>query len=74
MISSGGPRNTAAGTLTQLYFDALGRYDKPDALQVKERGVYQPISSRTVGYGKHGSHETGSDKGSSDPQISFLPS
>jgi long-chain acyl-CoA synthetase len=48
MISSGGPRNTAPGTLTQLYFDALARYDKPDALQVKVNGVYQPISSRTV--------------------------
>jgi long-chain acyl-CoA synthetase len=48
MISSGGPRNTAPGTLTQLYFDALARYDKPDALRVKVKGVYQPISSRTV--------------------------
>ncbi|MEO6525779.1 MAG: long-chain fatty acid--CoA ligase [Gemmatimonadaceae bacterium] len=48
MISSGGPRNTAPGTLTQLYFDALARYDKPDALQVKVQGVYRPISSRTV--------------------------
>jgi len=48
MISSGGPRNTPPGTLTQLYFDALARYDKPDALQVKVKGVYQPISSRTV--------------------------
>ena len=49
MISSGGPRNTAPGTLTQLYFDALTRFDKPDALQVKVKGEYQPISSRTVG-------------------------
>ena len=48
MISSGGPRNTPPGTLTQLYFDALARYDKPDALQVKVKGVYQPISSRTI--------------------------
>ena len=48
MITSGGPRNTAPGTLTQLFFDALARYDKPDALQVKVKGVYQPISSRTV--------------------------
>ncbi|HEV7992303.1 MAG TPA: long-chain fatty acid--CoA ligase [Gemmatimonadaceae bacterium] len=48
MISSGGPRNTPPGTLTQLYFDALARFDKPDALQVKVKGVYQPISSRTV--------------------------
>ncbi|HTK48793.1 MAG TPA: long-chain fatty acid--CoA ligase [Gemmatimonadaceae bacterium] len=48
MISSGGPRNSAPGTLTQLFFDAIGRYDKPDALQVKVGGVYQPISSRTL--------------------------
>jgi long-chain acyl-CoA synthetase len=49
MISSGGPRNTPPGTLTQLFFDALARFDKPDALQVKVKGEYQPISSRTVG-------------------------
>ncbi|MDB4884392.1 MAG: hypothetical protein JWL95_3158 [Gemmatimonadetes bacterium] len=48
MISSGGPRNTPPGTLTQLYFDALARHDKPDALQAKVKSVYQPISSRTV--------------------------
>jgi long-chain acyl-CoA synthetase len=48
MISSGGPRNTPPGTLTQLYFDALARHHKPDALQVKVKGVFQPISSRTV--------------------------
>jgi long-chain acyl-CoA synthetase len=47
MISSGGPRNSAPGTLTQLFFDAL-RHDKPDALQVKVQGVYQPISSRRL--------------------------
>jgi long-chain acyl-CoA synthetase len=48
MISSGGPRNTAPGTLTQLFFDALARHDKPDALQVKVNGVYEAISSRIV--------------------------
>jgi long-chain acyl-CoA synthetase len=48
MISSGGPRNSAPGTLTQLFFDAIARFDKPDALQVKVRGEYQPISSRTL--------------------------
>jgi long-chain acyl-CoA synthetase len=48
MISSGGPRNTPPGTLTQLYFDALAGHDKPDALQVKVNGTYQPISSRTL--------------------------
>ncbi|HEX6598462.1 MAG TPA: long-chain fatty acid--CoA ligase [Gemmatimonadaceae bacterium] len=48
MISSGGPRNTPPGTLTRLFFDAVARHDKPDALQVKVNGVYQSISSRTV--------------------------
>jgi long-chain acyl-CoA synthetase len=48
MISSGGPRNTAPGTLTRLFFDALARFDKPDALQVKVNGVYTPIASRTL--------------------------
>jgi long-chain acyl-CoA synthetase len=49
MISSGGPRDSEPGTLTRLFFDALSRHDKPDALQVKVNGVYQPISSRTLG-------------------------
>jgi len=48
MISSGGPRDSAPGTLTRLFLDALS-HDKPDALQVKVQGVYQPISSRTLG-------------------------
>jgi long-chain acyl-CoA synthetase len=48
MIASGGPRNTPPGTLTRLFFGALA-HDKPDALQVKVKGRYTPISSRTVG-------------------------
>jgi long-chain acyl-CoA synthetase len=48
MIASGGPRNTPPGTLTKLFFDAVERHDKPDALQHKVNGVYQPISSRAV--------------------------
>jgi long-chain acyl-CoA synthetase len=48
MISSGGPRNTPPGTLTRLFFDAVERHDKPDALQHKVNGVYKPISSRAV--------------------------
>ncbi|MFL5607406.1 MAG: AMP-dependent synthetase/ligase [Gemmatimonadaceae bacterium] len=48
MISSGGPRNSAPGTLSQLFFDAVARHDKPNALQVKVGGVYQPISSRAL--------------------------
>ncbi len=48
MISSGGPRNSPPGTLTQLFFDAVTRHDKSNALQVKVNGEYQPISSRTL--------------------------
>jgi long-chain acyl-CoA synthetase len=47
MIASGGPRNTPPGTLTRLFFGALA-HDKPDALQVKVKGKYTPISSRVV--------------------------
>ena len=48
MLSSGGPRNSAPGTLTKLFFDAVVRHDKHDALQVKVGGVYKPISSREL--------------------------
>jgi long-chain acyl-CoA synthetase len=48
MIASGGPRNSAPGTLNRLFFDAVRRYDKPDALQVKVGGTYQPISHQTL--------------------------
>ncbi|HEU4629106.1 MAG TPA: long-chain fatty acid--CoA ligase [Gemmatimonadaceae bacterium] len=43
----GGPA-PAPGTLTRLFFDAAARYDKPDALQVKVNGRYEPISHRTM--------------------------
>ena len=48
MQSSGGPRNSQPGTLSQLFFDAVTRHDKPDALQHKVNSVYQPISSRLL--------------------------
>ena len=48
MLSSGGPRNSQPGTLAQLFFDAVSRHDKPDALQHKVSGAYQPISSRAL--------------------------
>jgi long-chain acyl-CoA synthetase len=48
MIASGGPRNSAPGTLNQLFFDAVKKYNKPDALQVKIGGRYQPISHETL--------------------------
>ena len=47
MIARGGPR-PAPGTLTNLFFEGAERFDKPDALQVKIDGRYQPISHRTV--------------------------
>jgi long-chain acyl-CoA synthetase len=46
-IVSGGPR-PAPGTLVQLFFDAVERYNKPDALQSKVSGSYQPISHQTL--------------------------
>jgi long-chain acyl-CoA synthetase len=48
MGTSGGPRNSAPGTLTRLFFDAVNTYHKPDALQVKRNGRYEPISHDTV--------------------------
>jgi long-chain acyl-CoA synthetase len=45
MHATGGPRNSAPGTINQLFFDAIARHNKPDALRVKQKGVYQPISS-----------------------------
>ena len=48
MHSSGGPRNSQPGTLPQLFFDAVAKYDKPDALQHKVNGTFQPISSQTL--------------------------
>ena len=43
----GGPA-PAPGTLTQLFFDAVTRHDRPDALQHKVNGAYVPVSHRTV--------------------------
>jgi long-chain acyl-CoA synthetase len=48
MITSGGPRNSTPGTLNQLFFNAVQRYDRPDALQVKVNGTFQPISHRAL--------------------------
>src|SRR5947209_16677858 len=48
MIASGGPRNSTPGTLNQLFFGAVERYNKPDALQVKVNGAYQPISHKAL--------------------------
>ncbi|HVX38640.1 MAG TPA: long-chain fatty acid--CoA ligase [Gemmatimonadaceae bacterium] len=48
MISSGGPRNSSPGTLNQIFFDAVERFRKPNALQVKRNGKYEPISHDTM--------------------------
>lgn len=47
LVVNGGPR-PEPGTLTQLFFQAIERYDKPDALQVKIGGRYEPISHRSL--------------------------
>ena len=46
--ATGGPRPTPPNTLNHLFFRAIEKYDKPDALQVKVGGAYQPISHRTL--------------------------
>ena len=43
MYARGGPR-PQPGTLNQLFFDAVEKYDKPDALQVAVGEQYEPIS------------------------------
>jgi long-chain acyl-CoA synthetase len=48
MQTSGGPRNSSPGTLNKLFFDAIERFKKPNALQVKQGGAYEPISSNTL--------------------------
>jgi long-chain acyl-CoA synthetase len=48
MITTGGPRNSAPGTLNQLFLAAIEKYRRPDALQVKRDGRYYPISHDTL--------------------------
>jgi long-chain acyl-CoA synthetase len=47
MQARGGPR-PAPGTLTKLFFDAVSKFNRPDALQVKVAGSYTPISHKEV--------------------------
>jgi len=47
MQAKGGPR-PAPGTLNQLFFEAVSKYNRPDALQVKTDGSYRPISHTEV--------------------------
>src|SRR5688572_31823681 len=46
-IVSGGPA-PAPGTLNELFFDAVTRFDKPDALMFKDEGIYRPVSHREI--------------------------
>jgi long-chain acyl-CoA synthetase len=47
MQARGGPR-PAPGTLTKLFFEAVSKFNRPDALQVKVAGAYKPISHSEV--------------------------
>lgn len=49
MDSTGGPRNSSPGTLNRLFFDAVEKFKKANALQVKKGGSWHPISSRELG-------------------------
>ena len=46
--ASGGPRNSKPGTLNQLFLDAVAKYRRPDAMQLKRNGRFEPISHDTV--------------------------
>jgi long-chain acyl-CoA synthetase len=48
MVTTGGPRNSAPGTLNQLFFAAIEKHRRPDTLQVKRDGRYHPISAETL--------------------------
>jgi long-chain acyl-CoA synthetase len=44
---SGGPP-PKPGTINRIFFDAIEKFDKPDALQYKRSGVYVPVSHREI--------------------------
>ena len=46
--ASGGPRNSKPGTLNHLFLDAVAKYRRPDAMQIKRNGRFEPISHDTV--------------------------
>lgn len=48
IVANGGPRMSPPGTLTQLFFGAVDQYDRPDALQFKIGGRYEPIAHRRI--------------------------
>ena len=43
----GGPA-PAPGTLNEIFFDSITRYDKPDALMFKRSGAYESLSHREI--------------------------
>jgi long-chain acyl-CoA synthetase len=45
--ASGGPR-PPAGTINRLFFEAVEKYDRPNAFIYKVNGVWEPLSHRTV--------------------------
>ena len=45
--ASGGPR-PPHGTINALFFDAVERFDRADALSTKVHGVWEPMSHRTI--------------------------
>lgn len=45
--ANGGPR-PAPGTINRLFFDAVERHDRPDALQHKVKGVWEKIPHRVL--------------------------
>jgi long-chain acyl-CoA synthetase len=45
--ASGGPR-PPHGTINALFFDAVERFDRTDALSTKVRGAWEPMSHRTI--------------------------
>jgi long-chain acyl-CoA synthetase len=47
-VASGGPRRGSPGNLNQLFFTAVERYNRPDALQVRVNGRFEPISHGMV--------------------------
>src|SRR3569833_476342 len=47
-LASGGPRNSKPGTLNQLFLDAVAKYRRPDAMQVKRNGRFEGISHETI--------------------------
>ncbi|MES2524323.1 MAG: long-chain fatty acid--CoA ligase [Gemmatimonadota bacterium] len=45
--ATGGPR-PAPSTINRLFFNAVERFDRPNALLFKSRGVWEPISDRAL--------------------------